>query len=152
MTGPRNGATGRRPGGRRVELWAVATLAGMVALELGIAAAVHRTDEELQAALAAGAPRERAAAVHVLCNRDDPVGVGPADLLASGEPLLRELAFTTTVTRLRGHAAQAEYLRGLPGTTPEARRCAFHLSHAFEGGAPRMKTFEVRQYLRDIRR
>jgi len=138
-----------------LERRALVVLLAVLAVEIVAAVLLHRDGPELRADAGSGGVRDRVGAIHVLMNRRAGPPVDDAfvrDLLASSEPLLRELAYTPPVTRRAGLRMQGEALRERPRVDPESRRCAFHLAHPFEGGAPRMKAFEVRQYLRDARR
>jgi hypothetical protein len=93
-----------------------AVCAGILALEGLAALAGHRGTQSLEESARSGPAAQRIDALHVLLERGepDPSRYGEllaADLLADGDPLAREFAFTTAVCKNTGPGKQYRYLR-----------------------------------------
>lgn len=85
-------------------------LLAVIVAELVVAAALHRSEDRLDAAWRDG---REPGALHVLLSRGEPVdgcdASCVADLLAAPDPRTRALAFTNEVCRLTGPDAQNRY-------------------------------------------
>lgn len=106
--------SGDSTGAVRSEWRVLLGLVAILGLEILGWAFTRQADQELQASLAAASGHETVAALHVLLNRGDAPSIAPAEverLLASDEPLLREMAMTSDVWRLAGRVAQRAHLR-----------------------------------------
>ena len=129
--------------------WLALALLALVAVELGLWRAGHRTDDELRAAAGSEDPRAAAFALHVLANRGATV---PLDeervraLLRSEHAVLREYAMTWDLTRSTGEELQRAWLEGvLPAD--ERTRATFFLEHQVR----RPTLAELEDYLRALK-
>ena len=91
---------------------------GVLAAQVGLWAVGHRSTHRLEAAAESGSVEQRMAALQILLERGepDPERYGAslaAELLADPDPLLRELAFTTAVTKYSGPEPQYRDLNEL---------------------------------------
>ena len=85
----------------------------VLALEVALGFLAHRSQEDLVHDALTAPPRQRAYAMHVLANRDQPEIYDAQDvrrLMADEEALLRELAMTYDFARSDGAALQREIL------------------------------------------
>ncbi len=106
-------------------------LLAVVAVEVGVWRAQHRTDAELRAAAQDVDPAVSLFALHVLANRDQTVPLQAQDvsaLLASEHALVREFAMTWDGTRHAGEELQRAYLEDTDDPA-EVARCDFYLRH-----------------------
>ena len=103
-------------------------LLGVIALELLWSVSTRRDTVELERAAAEGEPAERALAMHVLANRDEPHihGLATTRALLEGEDaLLREFAMTYDFARGDGAALQRE----IYDANPDQVRMNFFMRH-----------------------
>ena len=132
-------------------LWAhrsYVVLLAIVCAECVLAAALHRTAEELQSDLRTGTPRQKVYALFVLTNRGVPRDVGAESVrrrVNSDDGLVREWTMTTNFTRLGPTRAQETRLVVL-GASPEGVRCRFLLKHR-EGQIQWMTLSDLRRFL-----
>jgi hypothetical protein len=141
-------AAGDNPSVQRTEWILLLCLAAILGLEILGWGVARRTDRELGASIATAPPGEKAWSLHVLLNR----GEGPAidraqveELLASDQPLVREMAMTSDVWRLAGRAAQWEHLNRV-AERGEAVRGRYYLKWH---GQPVRRKF-LRTYFRSL--
>lgn len=88
-------------------------LAVLIAVEVVAGIASHRSDAELARAAEGERGAARRTALFRLAQRDEdgPLPVADSELLASPDPLTRELAFTTALCRPGSVAARNRWLR-----------------------------------------
>lgn len=106
--------SGDSTGATRTEWGGLLGLVAILGLEILGWGLTRQTDHELRASLSAASSREAVAALHVLLNRGESPSIDRSQveaLLASDEPLLREMATTSDVWRLAGRAAQRDHLK-----------------------------------------
>jgi len=128
----------------------VALLVGIIVIQFAVARCLHRSEEQLWGTWAEGSSLERAAALHILANRDLPPELGEDFALAmvrSDRPLIRELAMTIHVTRFTGDAIQESFLRG-PMNLHLRQRCKFILTKEEGRRKAILRRSEIRRYLR----
>ena len=146
---PRDPGTNRRAGaGRSAEIALLVGLLLLLAGEAAVYVGLHRTTSECEEILEVGSPEARAAAVNVLANRPGGRAVDAEmirRLLDSGEPLLRELTVTDTVTRGGDLRLQRAYLEGLPEGGEKVRAGFFMRFQADTG--ERMTRGALEKYL-----
>jgi hypothetical protein len=138
----------------RKGLWAHrvhAVLLAIVCAECVLAAALHRTEEELQRDLRTGTPRQKVYALFVLTNRDVPESLDAervGELVNSPEVLVREWTMTANFVRMGSTRPQAARLV-LLGGSPEGVRCRFLLDNRdFQAGVTRrMALSDLRRFL-----
>ena len=95
-------------------------------VEVALAFARHRSDEELERLWERGDPRERLAALHVLTNRGEPhpsrFGQDFVRRLLAEEPPIFEAAFANEICKFEPPAIQNEVITDIPlesaGSTP----------------------------------
>jgi hypothetical protein len=129
-------------------VWPHASLLVLIALECLIAALRHQSDAALRHTLDNGTPRQRAAALFVLTNRDTPVPVDRdfiQHLLKSDAALVREWTMTANFTRLGAPRAQEAHIMSL-GSAPEGLRCRFFLDYRPVVGAT-LTLADLRRFL-----
>jgi hypothetical protein len=135
-------------GATRKEWGVLLGLVTVLCLEVLGWAVTRRTDLELRASLAAASGREAVGALHVLLNRGEAPSIDPAEvksLLASDEPLLREMAMTSDVWRLAGRALQRDDLKRT-ADEGEAVRGRYYLKRH---GQP-VRRSALREYFRSL--
>jgi len=138
---------GNRTGATRTEWGILLGLVAVLGLEVVGWAVTRRTDQELRALVAASSGREAVGALHVLLNRGDAPSIDRSQvegLLASDEPLLREMAMTSDVWRLAGRAAQREHLEG--ADEAEAVRGRYYMKRHGQ----RVRRSALREYFRSL--
>lgn len=129
----------------RTETALLLCLVAVLVVELTGWASTRRTDAELRDRLAAGPSAERVWGLHILLNRGANPSLERAEverLLASDDPLLREMATTSDVWRLAGRSLQWEHLRRT-AVAGEALRGRYYLKWH---GQPVSRAF-LRRYL-----
>lgn len=97
---------------RRADLLLLVCLVFLVGIEVLAWRTRHRGEEELERTAVSGTAEERVWALHILLQRDEPPRRDRSfveELLASEEPLVRELAMTSTVRRRGGRHAQKQH-------------------------------------------
>ena len=137
-----------RSGGARAELVVLAGLAVILGLEILGWHAAHQTERQLRESLAAGSPRQKAWALHVLLNRGESPAIDRAGieaLLSSEEGLLREMAMTSDVWRLGGREPQTRHLER-HADRGESVRGRYYLKHL---GQPIGRS-ALRRYFRSL--
>jgi len=130
------------------DLLLLACLVALVGLEVFAWKIVHREEQELNRAAASGPAKERVWALHILLQRDEPPRRDQSfveGLLASEEPLLREVAMTSTVRSRAGRRSQRQHLAASPDSG-EALRGRYYMKRF---GRPVKRSF-LRDYFRSL--
>ena len=128
----------------------LAVLVGIILIQFAVAKSLHRSENELWSTWAEGSSLERAAAFHILANRDLPPDFGEdfaLQMVRSDRPLIRELAMTTYVTRFTGDAIQKASLKK-PMNKRQRQRSKFVLTKKEGHRKVILLRSEIRQYLR----
>jgi hypothetical protein len=132
----------------RADLVLLVGLLVLVGIELLAWRTSHRGEEELERAAVSGTAGERVWALHILLQRDEPPQRDRSfveELLASEEPLVRELAMTNTVRRRAGRHVQRQHQA--TSTDPGERlRGRYYMK---KNGRPIKRSF-LRQYFRSL--
>jgi len=140
--------SGDSTGATRTERGVLLGLVAVLGLEFLGWAVTRQTDQELRTSLAVAAGSEVVAALHVLLNRGDAPSIDRSQvegLLASDEPLLREVAMTSDVWRLAGRGAQREHLERA-ADEGEAVRGRYYLKRHGQ----RVRRSALREYFRSL--
>jgi hypothetical protein len=132
----------------RADLLLLICLVFLVGIEVLAWWTTHRGELELERAAVSGTAEERVWALHILLQRDEPPRRDRSfveGLLASEEPLVRELAMTSTVRRRGGRHAQKQHQA--ENTDPgEFLRGRYYMKRY---GRPIKRSF-LREYFRSL--